>query len=375
MRKSYTIQDVLNRKQADLLLAKLMYSVEGIAACDLVECPLSIQIELLPDSDPKEIDATVQWLLEETRGQRALHSRVYVQREGQMSALPASLEKVFASNGSVRRQWAVALYELIDRKLLALARRYHCEERKYPAMIPLDVLNKCHYIPSFPQNIHLVAEIPHRLEQLKQARQTEHLPELARLSPYALAPAVCFHCYAELADSRLTAPLALTARGRCYRHEAPWRLGNHRLNEFSMREIVLFGDANYIEMQRKLLMDETWAMFESLGLPGKIETASDLFYFSEDTDKGQHQLAANLKYELIVTPGEAAPSFSIASFNYMGDSLCKPFGVSDSHDVPLHSGCIAFGLDRWVYALLLAYGTNVEQWPAAIRRELDALPY
>ncbi|GIQ69366.1 class-II aminoacyl-tRNA synthetase family protein [Xylanibacillus composti] len=371
MKKCYVIDDVLNRKQADLLLAKLIYSVEGIAGCRLDDHSQTIQVDLLPGCDQEELDETVHQLIEEVRSQRVIASRMYVQRDGHAWTGQADIEEAFADNGSVRRGLAVALFERIDRKLLALAERYGSEQRKYPSMIPLDILDKCRYIPAFPQNIHLVSEIPHRLNALKQARQPERLPELARLSPYALAPAVCFHCYAELAGSRLQAPLALTARGRCYRHEAPWRLGKHRLNEFSMREIVLFGHDDYVETQRKHLIDETWALFASLGLPGKIETASDLFYFSDESDRGQHQLAANLKYELIVTP-EAAPPFSIASFNYMGDSLCKPFCVTDRGGNPLQSGCAAFGLDRWVYALLLAYGPDDARWPAQVHAVLNA---
>ncbi len=372
MKKCYSIEGALNCKQAELLLAKLIYSIEGIADCRYDSQSHSIQVQLLPDCNQEEIDETVQLLIEQTRGQRVLASRIYKHSEGHANEASHSIEPILAGNGTVRRGLAVSLYERIDRLLLAMAERINCELRQYPSMIPLDMLDKCQYIPSFPQNIHLVSEIPHRLESLKKARQPELLPELARLSPFALAPAVCFHCYAELSGSRLREPTALTARGHCYRHEAPWRLGKHRLNEFSMREIVLFGDADYVETQRKFVMDEAWKLFSSLGLSGKIETASDLFYFSEDTDKGQHQLAANLKYELIVTPQDEAPSFSIASFNFMGDSLCKPFHVTNHLEVPLQSGCAAFGLDRWVYALLLTYGANYEDWPAYVRDMLDS---
>lgn len=112
-------------------------------------------------------------------------------------------------------------------------------------------------------------------------------------------------------------------------------------------------------------------MFLALGLSGRIETASDPFYFSEDAAKSQHQMMGNMKYELIVHSGESRGSFSIASFNNMGNSLTKPFEVMDTESKPVHSGCIAFGIDRWVYALLALYGPSYDGWPLRIREFLE----
>jgi seryl-tRNA synthetase len=371
MKKTYPTQGILNAKQVDLLLSKLIYSMEGMSNCHIDPHTQAIIVELMPDSDVAAIDKTMDFLIEQERHKRVIRHRTYVERKETAVFEPQDIEEVYTQDGSVRRDLAVALFEQVDRILVGLAERHQAKRRKYPAMIPLKVLEKCRYISSFPQNIQLVSEIPHRLEALERVRQTDHLGDIARISPYALSPAVCFHCYAELSERRLDEPLALTARGICCRHEAPWRLGKHRLNEFSMREIVLFGDSDYVEAQRKRFMEEVWGLFEALGFSGKMKTASDPFYFSEDSEKRQHQMIANMKYELIVTMGEHHDAFSIASFNNMGDSLCKPFHVLDQAYNPLQSGCIAFGIDRWVYALLLSYGPCYDAWPPRVKAALE----
>ncbi|MFB9327848.1 amino acid--ACP ligase [Paenibacillus aurantiacus] len=373
MIKTYSTSGTLNARQAQSLLSKLMYSVEGIADCRLDEESQSIVVDLLPDTAESLIDETVARLMAKERHNRVVGSRLHIEndRNAEQAGMPERIHELFASNGAVKRGLAVTLFEQIDRLLVEWAQRHKAQLRSYPSMIPVATLQKCRYIQTFPQNIHFVSEFPHQIRQLEQVRETGDLNDIARLSPYALSPAVCFHCYAELAGSRLQEPLVLTSRGTCYRHEAAWRVGKHRQNEFSMREIVLFGDAAFIEHERRTFMEEAWSLFERLGLAGKIETASDPFYFSEESGKGQQQLMGNMKYELIAKAGEDGGSFSIASFNNMDTSLCKPFEVLDAEANPLHSGCVAFGIDRWVYALLTYYGADYDKWPSRVRETLE----
>ncbi|QYR19385.1 amino acid--ACP ligase [Paenibacillus sp. sptzw28] len=375
MIKTYPTEGILSTKQAQSMLSKLIYSIEGISGCRLDPQTQEIVVELLPVAKLFTIDKTIEALIMKERNNRIIGSRTYIDNEsgsgdgddGEMK----QISDLFADDGSVRRDFAVTLNQQIDRILAELSVRHSAKLRSYPSMIPIPVLQKCSYISAFPQNIHFVSEFPHSLQALEKIRETGDYESTARLSAYALSPAVCFHCYAELSESRLTGPLVLTARGTCFRHEASWRLGKHRLNEFSMREIVLFGDSQFIETKRKQFMEEVWMLFESLGLKGRIETASDPFYFSEESAKGQLQIMGNMKYELVVNTGATSGSFSIASFNNMEDSLCRPFHVVGTDYKPMHSGCIAFGIDRWVYALLACYGNDYNNWPIRVKEILE----
>jgi len=372
MEKKFGTQGILTERQANSAIAKLIYSIEGIRSCHLDAATQEIVVEPLPEADLPEIETTVRELIEQEKKARLMGQRVIKESKEQGGEAGDSLihdvGDVFESDGSVRRDFAVTLFGKVDRLLLDLSLRHQAKLRKYPSMIRIATLQKCRYISSFPQNIHLVSEIPHRLGELKKVQSAETFEPIARLSPYALSPAVCFHCYEELSGATLSEPRILTSLGTCYRHEAPWRLGKHRVNEFGMRETVLFGDQAFVEATRGLFIEEVWTLFRSLGLSGRIETASDPFYFSEDALKGQHQLMANMKYELIVSIGDGKESFSIASFNNMGDSLCSQFEIRGTDGTFLHSGCIAFGIDRWVYALLTVHGADLREWPDQIKK-------
>ncbi|RKP54432.1 amino acid--ACP ligase [Cohnella endophytica] len=364
MQRRYATQGILDLGQAESLVSKMIYSVEGISNCFLDEDTQEMVVGLTSQSDFALIDRTFESLLHLEKKHRTFRHRIYKQSNVtnySNKKLHDDVDIIFAEDGTARRDFAVLLFDILDLYFYKIACRHGALLRQYPAMVSVQTLEKCNYIHSFPQNIHLVSEIPHKLDVLECVKTTDRLEEITRLSKYALSPAICFHCYEELTGSRLSQSLVLTARGLCSRHEATWRLGKHRLNNFSMREIVLFGTDAFVESIRRSCMDEAWQLFESFGLEGRIETASDPFYFSEDTAKGQHQLMANKKYELIVTIGSEV--FSIASFNHMGNTLCKPFDICDTNNKFLNSGCIGFGIDRWVYALLKTYGTQLESWP------------
>ncbi|RIE05265.1 hypothetical protein D3H35_01720 [Cohnella faecalis] len=75
---------------------------------------------------------------------------------------------------------------------------------------------------------------------------------------------------------------------------------------------------------------------------------------------------ANMKYELIAEIENQI--FYIASFNHMGNTLCESFEIRNEEGTILNSGCVAFGIDRWAYALLLKHGTDLEEWPPGLKQ-------
>jgi len=82
--------------------------------------------------------------------------------------------------------------------------------------------------------------------------------------------------------------------------------------------------------------------------------------------KGAVQLMADAKYELefISANGNAS---SIASFNNCQDTLCEKFEVTNDEKSFLHSGCVAFGIDRWRAALYEQYGPDNRNWPEKLK--------
>ena len=57
---------------------------------------------------------------------------------------------------------------------------------------------------------------------------------------------------------------------------------------------------------------------------------------------------------------------AIASFNdhelFFGDA----FGISLADGMPAWTGCVAFGLERWLLAVLASYGVDPRNWPLTL---------
>lgn len=134
-----------------------------------------------------------------------------------------------------------------------------------------------------------------------------------------------------------------------------------------MREIVFMGSQEYVESKRLTIMDEIWDIFCALGLYGQIVTARDPFFHYDDMKtKGAVQLMADAKYELEFISANGNSS-SIASFNNCQDTLCEKFEITDHERKTLHSGCVAFGIDRWRAALFEQYGSDSQNWPDKLK--------
>ncbi len=310
----------------------------------------------------------------------------------------------------------VLLEQALVRLLRSRAHAYGAALRRYPAMMPESVLQKSGYIRNFPQNVYAVGEFRHQFDTMQEIRtrleDNAPLHELLQPSGMYLQPCVCYHVYEERSGTRSGSPagngsgngsgaaeavssgpqLALySAYGPCFRHEHASRIDESRLREFGMFEIVYIGGAQEVRDMRLKLLEDTWRLFGQLGLEGYVETASDPFFLPEDTDRRLFQLAAESKFELRFAPGgESASDYAVTSFNVCGDVLCKAFGITgeaaecgDSGEageagetgetgkgVPLHSGCTAFGVDRWVQALAETHGYEAGSWPQLIREHL-----
>ena len=79
------------------------------------------------------------------------------------------------------------------------------------------------------------------------------------------------------------------------------------------------------------------------------------------------QQAGALKHELQLAVDATGRSIAAASFNHHHDFFGTRFDIRLADGTPAHSGCIAFGLERWVLAILAQHGTDEREWPTATR--------
>ena len=56
-------------------------------------------------------------------------------------------------------------------------------------------------------------------------------------------------------------------------------------------------------------------------------------------------------------------SLAIASVNFHRNFFGERFGIRDQDRNTAFSGCVAFGIERWLYSLMQEYGSNWETYP------------
>lgn len=350
-----------------MLMEKLVYSIDCLKNLSYDMKSNNVILEISEGEDEFKCTQIINQLEREIKQVRVFPDKVLVTNKVEDITKLKHASTNF--NPFIRKQNAIKVEQCLRNHIMQFSKDIASEVRRYPSMIPFSVLEKCDYIGSFPQNLLMISEFPHDKSILEEIRVNHNTGPNTRLSEYVLSPAVCFHCYEEMSNQTIQTPLVFDMEGNCFRHEAPWRVGKHRLREFTMREIVYFGTPTYVEETRRNIMNLVWDWFNELGLIGSIVTASDPFYYSEDSNKGQHQIFTETKYELVadILEGDEVVSFSIASFNNVRETLCDKFNIKDNKDELLFSGCVAFGIDRWVYVLLAKYGDELECWPEKIK--------
>ncbi|MBJ6360578.1 aminoacyl--tRNA ligase-related protein [Paenibacillus sp. GCM10012307] len=263
-------------------------------------------------------------------------------------------------------EYDIMLMERLDKEFIKIAIKHGAEQREYPSVLSKHNMTRNQYHIHFPQNIYGVTTVPHDYKAINNFRkkaQIDSYDESFVFQGEILQPCICYHCYEELQGKILLDGKMLTGKGNCFRHEIEWRKDNFRRSEFTMREIVYIGKENPVVETRNQIMEDVWVLFESLGLKGRITTATDPFFFSQDLKtKGTYQMMSNAKYELLVTTS-SGKEVSIASFNYCQDMLCSKYEIKGSDEAALHSGCAAFGIDRWKEALKDIHGSDLKEWP------------
>jgi seryl-tRNA synthetase len=279
---------------------------------------------------------------------------------------------------------ALRLAQLLDARCAALGmERFDAAPESYPALIPSDVLGRCGYFASFPQSVSLVSHLVEDYDLIEEFRLANAgspqltVPRAAALpTPEAcLTPAVCYHTYQSLEGRQLYGMgYAVTSMGKCFRYESKNITGLDRLWDFSMREIVFLGTEGWVSAQRERAIQAVAEQVAEWDLDCVVETANDPFFPTVHTNKAYWQMRSDLKFEvrLGVEPGAAGEPRTIAcgSFNLHENFFGKTFNITLPDGQPAFTGCVAWGLERWVLAAFTQHGYDPQRWPASIRGEI-----
>jgi len=171
-------------------------------------------------------------------------------------------------------------------------------------------------------------------------------------------------------DSATAVILTVTALGRCFRWESTNFATCERLWDFSLREIMFVGSAEWVQRRRSEAMTQVQAIVEQLRLDAWIETANDPFFVTRFASKRYHQLLTQAKFELRLSLPYSGTSLAAASFNVHQEFFGRSFAVRTPEGGFASTGCVGFGLERWVWVLFAQHGPRIAGWPGEVR---DAL--
>ena len=243
----------------------------------------------------------------------------------------------------VRDGGDIARLTEVDRILVDLALSLGAEERQYPVLIARETLEQAEYPQAFPHLLFAAASA------LCPERDSPSLLEPDNLTRpcWCLSPAVCYHAYAEIAGRTLSAPIVLTALGRCFRNEATVQDGIRQI-EFEMREIVFAGPPEWVEAMAVAAERRLDKLLRFAGLEGTWEVAEDPFFLPTAGGKAmlQRLLQCKREYRAVAPPGLA-----LVSINRHGAFFGERFEIHDVTGKPVHTACLAVGLDRWLACL------------------------
>lgn len=257
--------------------------------------------------------------------------------------------------------------ELLDRFLaldslfVRLASHWNAAKVAFPPLISAAELQKIAYFESFPQLFTAAAGLESDAENLRAFTTGGVLDDgalkLTKLAPVRdiLAPAACYPIYISLQNQMLTERKILTVRANCFRREREYR-PLQRQWAFTMREIVCVGTGaevrEYLEKWREALD----VVFSQLSLDVTWEIANDPF-FDPRNPQALMQRVDPVKREMTCN------GLAIGSINYHRHHFGDAFNIRRG-DESIESGCVAFGLERWMHVLIEKHGTDYRKWPS-----------
>lgn len=268
------------------------------------------------------------------------------------------------------------LINKLEAEFTALAESFGAQPYRFPTLIPAKYLARVNYFRAFPHSLSFATHLRSDLDVIEDFSQhaccegeTLSVP-MESFTPFEtlLSPAVCYHLYFALADSPLPGgKLAATAVSNCFRYESSNLTTLERLWNFTMREIIFIGTPEYVLENRetaRLRMQERMAEW---GLRYRVESANDPFFIGEFKRQAVFQSAFQLKFEIRADLPFKGSTLAVGSYNYHQDFFGRSLNITLPDGSPVHTGCVAFGLERMAYAILAQFGLDPANFPEALR--------
>ncbi|MBC3842710.1 hypothetical protein GXW82_28655 [Streptacidiphilus sp. 4-A2] len=252
------------------------------------------------------------------------------------------------------------LLRALDTAFTSWGRSAGAREILPPPLYPVRDLEKLDVYANFPHLNFLAAPLDLRNGPVKPAGGAFAATEVQD-PQLGLPHATCYGAYFFYENTEVAPATLVTLVNRCFRHEEYYS-GLRRMLSFQMREIVALGTYDHTQQVIADFTGRITAFGEALGLRLEKEAASDPF-FENDGARALMQRLSPVKYEFL------AGDLSIASVNTHRNFFGERCAITLPGGAYAHTGCVAFGLERWVAVLLEQHGGDAVK---ALERVRDA---
>lgn len=252
----------------------------------------------------------------------------------------------------------------LERVFLGWAAEEQAAEHRFPTFLPARELGKLDYFRSFAHLVTFPVALDPEQANLEAFVRGEPLSKdgeirLARAAPIrdVLTPAACYHFYVAFQGETLAAARHVTTRATCFRREEYYR-PLERQWSFSMREIVCIGTMDEVKAflaRREAAVEALWRRID---LPVAWQVATDPFFNPSKNPKYLAQKLDPVKREMVFQD-----RLAIGSSNFHRNYFGETFAIRRAGEEAF-SGCIAFGIERWIHAILTRFGSDPGGWPA-----------
>lgn len=263
-----------------------------------------------------------------------------------------------------------------------IAQRFEgLKEEHYPAVIHSETLNKTNHFTSFPEHIHFLTHLREDLDVIERFSQSirdsggwkqEDPLDLNANMPkpkFTMNPSTCYHCYEGLQDEVLEGEgIVVTAISKCHRFESKNHTDFGRLLDFSMREIIFVGKPDFVKENRLKSIEYLKELAVEWNVDSFMEIANDPFFTNDFQVKASFQRNQEMKYELRLRIPYLDKSIAASSVNFHSNTFGNAFNIKFGKRNAV-TGCVGFGIERWVFAFLSQYGLDESAWPAAFREQ------
>jgi seryl-tRNA synthetase len=242
----------------------------------------------------------------------------------------------------------------------------------FPPVISRQVLEKVHYLDSFP---HLCGAVysffgkePEAQALSKRIHDGERWDDLLGLTDVVLNPAACYPVYPTMTGTMPQGGRLVTMLNWVFRHEPSPE--PTRMQSFRVREFVRIGTPDEVVEWRDMWLQRGLTLLQSLGLPASSEVASDPFFGRSGKMLAVSQKEQQLKFEVVVPVISAENPTAVCSFNFHQEHFGSTFDIRTADEQIANSACLGFGLERIVMALFKTHGFAPGAWPRDVRSRL-----